>query len=78
MKIKTLTGKEMRTKKPAELTAYIESLKKDRTSLLLELQSGKSKQTHQLGELRRSIAQAHTLVTEMTSEAQPTSTKENK
>lgn len=68
MKIKLLTSKEMRTKKPAELNKYVAELKAKRTELLELLNTGKEKSTHQLSAMKRSIAQAKTVISEQIKE----------
>jgi len=64
MKLKLFTAKDLRTKKPAEISAYIADLKKARLELLEQLQTGKEKTTHQLKLIKRSIATAHTIANE--------------
>ena len=61
MKTKLLSLKELRTKKPAELQNYVSQLERERTSLLHDIQTGKTKQTHLLKRIKRSTAQALTL-----------------
>ena len=74
MSVKLLTTKELRSKKPAEIAKYVESLKVERVELIHSLQSGKSKSTHRLSQMKRSIATALTV----SKEAQAAQTKENK
>ena len=64
MKLKLFTAKELRTKKPTEISAYTADLNKARLELLEQLQTGKEKTTHQLKLIKRSIATAHTIASE--------------
>lgn len=73
---KLLTTKELRTKKPAELAAYVQELKKEYTTLVEQLQTGKIKTTHSLKAVKRSIATALTILHQASAVA-PT-TKEKK
>jgi len=67
-KIKLLTVKDMRTKKPAELHKYVSELKAQRIELLEQLSTGKEKTTHLIGKIKKSIAQAQTIATEQSKE----------
>jgi ribosomal protein L29 len=58
MKIKVLSIKELRAAKPADITKYIQDMQKQRIALLEQINTGKSKQTHLLGKMRRSVAAA--------------------
>jgi ribosomal protein L29 len=71
MKIKLLTTKELRTKKPAEIQKYVKELQTHRIDLIEKVQAGKEKTTHQLKQMKRSIATALTVEAE-------NSTKEKK
>jgi ribosomal protein L29 len=75
MKIKLLSVKELRTKKEGELNNYIAELQVNRSNLIDAIQTGKEKTTHQLGQIKRSIAKAKTVLSEA---AKSASTKENK
>jgi len=68
MKLKVLTTKELRSKKPAELTAYITEMKKNYVEFVHAVVLNKEKQTHQAGVMRRAIAQAKTIQAEMRQE----------
>ncbi len=61
MKVKFLDLKDLRTKKPAELDAYVSDMQKYRVELLHALQTGKEKGTHQLSLIKKTIARAHTV-----------------
>lgn len=64
MKLKTLTIKELRAKKPAELEKYIAELKKSQSELHHAIYTNKESKTHQVGVIKRAIAQAHTVLGE--------------
>ena len=64
MKIKTLTVKELRTKKPEEVTKYITELQTTMTELIMAISTNKEKQTHQIGLIKKSIAKANTISSE--------------
>ncbi|HMS31061.1 MAG TPA: 50S ribosomal protein L29 [Candidatus Saccharibacteria bacterium] len=64
MKLKTLTVKELRAKKPAELQQYVEELETSFKQLHLGISTNKEKQTHQHGVIKKSIARAHTIAAE--------------
>lgn len=61
MKLKITPVKDLVSKKPAELTAYVTELKLQHVELTHQIALGKEKQTHQLKQLKRAIAQAHTV-----------------
>ncbi len=71
MATKLLSVKDLRSKKPAEITKYISELKKERVSLLEQLQTGKTKETHRLKAMKRSIATALTVAKEGAAQAEP-------
>lgn len=73
MKLKLSSTKDLRSKKPAELEKYITELRSNQAELLHAIATGKDKQTHQLGRIRRSIATAKTLAAQNNSQ-----TKEGK
>ena len=64
MKIKTLTNKELRSKKPEEVAKYITELKTSMTELFMSISTNKEKQTHQVNLIKKSIARAHTISSE--------------
>lgn len=64
MKIAFAPLKDLQSKKPAELDAYIADMQKNHAELVLMIQTGKEKTTHQLGLIKKSIAQAHTVRTQ--------------
>lgn len=61
MKIKTLTLKELRSKKSVEIEKYIVELKKSQAELVHELSTNKESKTHQLSSIKKAIAQAKTV-----------------
>lgn len=61
MKIKTLSIKDLRAKKPAELEQYVAELKTNQAELVHLMSINKEKQTHQLSVIKRAIAQAKTV-----------------
>lgn len=61
MKLKTLTIKELRTKKSNEIEKYILELKKSQTELNHAIYTNKEKQTHQVGVIKKAIARAKTI-----------------
>ena len=65
MKIKLISVKDMRTKKPADLDKYILDINNSRADLLEQLQTSKEKSTHQLSQMKRSVAQAKTVKSEL-------------
>lgn len=68
MKIKTLTVKELRTKKLAEIEKYIFELKKSQSELNHEIYTNKETKTHQIGVIRKAIARAKTVQTAVAKE----------
>lgn len=69
MKAKVLQFNDLKAKKPAELKVYISEMQHKRTELLQELHTNKSKQTHQLGLMKRSVAQARTILVQTDKES---------
>jgi len=65
MKLKLLTTKDLRSKKSADIDQYVIDLEKQRIELLHLIATNKEKQTHQIGEIKRAIAQAKTLQTQV-------------
>ncbi|MBP9738415.1 50S ribosomal protein L29 [Candidatus Saccharibacteria bacterium] len=65
MKLKTLTPKDLRGKKPAELDAYLLDLQKQQVELTHLLSINKDKQTHQVSIIKRAIAQVKTVQTQV-------------
>jgi|GEM_PF-6751593 len=65
MKLKTLTPKELRTKKPADIEKYIIELEQSQVDLNLALNTNKEKKTHQIGIIKKAIARANTIQTEL-------------
>ena len=61
MAFKTLSLKEMRTKKASELNDYIAQVQLERSKMLQDISEGKAKQTHKIGDLKRTVALAHTV-----------------
>lgn len=68
MKIKTLTMKELVTKKPAEIEKYVTELTKTQAELNHALRTGKEKQTHQMKLVKKAIARAKTVQSAQTGE----------
>lgn len=66
MKVKFLSQKELQSKKPAEIDVYIAELQKNHAELVHLIQTGKEKTTHQLGQIKKSIARAYTAQTQQT------------
>ena len=64
MKLTTLTVKELRAKKPAEIEAYIKDLSIKHNELRHALSVNKEKQTHYNLVIRKAIAKAKTVLTE--------------
>lgn len=64
MKIKTLTIKELRSKKPDEITKYVSDLHSSMSELKMAISTNKEKQTHQIGNIKQAIARAHTISSE--------------
>lgn len=62
MKIKTLTIKELRTKKPVEIEKYVVELKKSQTELIHALSTNKETKSHQISVIKKAIAQAKTIL----------------
>ncbi len=64
MKLKLTPVKDLTAKKPAEIEKYITELKKQQVELTHQITLGKEKQTHQISQLKRAVAQAHTVLTQ--------------
>lgn len=64
MKLQLLTPKDLRSKKSSDIDQYIIDLEKQRIELLHLIATNKEKQTHQIGYIKRAIAQAKALQTE--------------
>ena len=64
MKLKLTSVKDLTAKKPAEIQSYIAELRKQHVDLTHQIALGKEKQTHQLSQLKRAVAQAHTVLTQ--------------
>lgn len=65
MKISVLTTKELRTKKSADLDKYVADLTKQQTELVHQVSLQKENKTHQLGVIKKAIARAKTIQTEL-------------
>jgi ribosomal protein L29 len=65
MNTKLLLVKDLRSKKVADISEYINNLKTELHSLSHDLTVGKSKKTHEFRVLKKSIAQAKTILTEV-------------
>lgn len=65
MKLKLTPVKDLRGKKPAEIEAYVAELKKQQAELNHALYTNKDSQTHQVGQIKKAIAQARTIQTEL-------------
>ena len=61
MKLKLLTTTDLRSKKSVDIDQYVTDLKRQRIELMHLIATNKEKQTHQIGEIKRAIAQAKTL-----------------
>ena len=61
MKLTLLTVKELKSKKPAEIDAYITGLRKSHTELSHGINTNKETKTHQLGVIKKAIARALTI-----------------
>ena len=66
MKIKTLTAKELRAKKPEEIEKYVKELKQTQSEFNHGLYTNKEKQTHQISVIKKAIARAYAIQTELT------------
>ncbi len=66
MKLKTLTIKELRAKKPAELEKYIVELENTQTEHNHALYTNKDNQTHQVKLIKKAIARAYTVQSSVT------------
>jgi ribosomal protein L29 len=64
MKLTLLTVKELRTKKVADVNTYATELRQNYVQLKHEIATNKNKQTHQLGQIKKAVAQAHTIMNE--------------
>lgn len=65
MKLSVMTTKDLRAKKPAEITAYITDLKQKQTELVHQISLQKESKTHLLGVIKRAVAQAKTIQSEL-------------
>ena len=61
MKLKLATTTELRSKKAADLSKYIAEMTESYGELNHALYTGKDKQTHQLAQIKKSIARAKTI-----------------
>lgn len=68
MKIKLLTIKDLQKKSETELKEYIEETKAVLGQLYRDILANKDKQTHQVAQLKKSIARAKTLVMQSSGE----------
>lgn len=68
MKVKTLSVKELRTKKPAEIEKYIAEIKASQAELNHAIYTNKEKQTHQVGMLKKAVARAKTILAAQSAE----------
>lgn len=68
MKIKTLTPKELRTKKRAEIEKYLAELKQSQRELNHLIYTNKENKTHQVGIIKKAIARAKTIQTALAGE----------
>lgn len=62
MKLSTLTMKELRAKKPAEVEKYITDLKQSQIELNHAISTNKETKTHQVKVIKKSIAKALTVL----------------
>lgn len=69
MKLKLTPVKDLRSKKPAEIEKYITELKKNQAELNHAIYTNKEKQTHQVSQIKRAIAQAKTVQAELALQA---------
>lgn len=65
MKLNIANVKDLRTKKPAELTAYVNELKNQYNQLTHQISLNNESKTHQIGVIKRAIARAKTIQNEM-------------
>lgn len=65
MKFKSVTVKELRSKKSSEITKHLDDLRKNLAELRHALYTNKEGKTHQLGEIKKAIAQAQTILAEI-------------
>lgn len=65
MKLKITPVKDLRTKKPAELAKYVSELRVAQTELSHGLATNKEKQTHQVKLIKKAIATAQTVASEI-------------
>ena len=66
--MKLLLVKDLRSKKVADISEYINNLKTELHSLSHDASVGKSKKSHEFRGLKKSIAQAKTILTEVSEE----------
>jgi len=64
MKLKTLTVKELRTKKSADIEKYVIELEHSQIELNHLINTNKDKQTHQISLIKKAIARAKTIQTQ--------------
>lgn len=65
MKLKTLTAKELRSKKAVEIEKYIKELKQSQAELNHALYTNKENKTHQVSVIKKAIARAYGIHTEV-------------
>ena len=65
MKLKTLTTKDRRTKRSADINKYLIELELQQVDLNLSLNTNKEKQTHQVKVIKKAIARAKTIQTQL-------------
>lgn len=64
MKLKITTTQDLSSKKPAEIQKYITELKQSYNELVRNIHTNKETKTHQLGQIRKAVAQAKTVQTQ--------------
>jgi len=65
MKFKILSITELRAKKDADISTYISDVQKNIVELNHEVSTGKTNKMHQVRNLKKSIAKAKTVQTEL-------------
>lgn len=65
MKVKTLTIKDLRVKKSADIEKYLTELRKSSVELQHQIAINKENKTHQLAVIKKAIAQAKTIQSEL-------------
>ncbi len=68
MKIKLLTTKDLRSKKAPEIVKYIVDLRQSQKELTHLIATNAENKTHQLSQLKRAIAQAKTIESQLKAE----------